>query len=80
VKKRNFEAACRQRFKVSGRDAGDDDGGDGVVLAFGFGGMGGVPDHLRAQMEADGFEVRQVGPDEYEAVRVEAAEVLPQLS
>lgn len=70
MKKRKLDAVCRERLQVPAHDDG------GVVLGFGFGGMGGVPDHLRAQMHADGFEVRQVGPDEYEAVRVGAAEVL----
>lgn len=37
---------------------------------FGFGGLGGVPDELRAKIEADGFGVRQVGPDQWEAFRV----------
>lgn len=77
MKKDKLGAACRQRFGAS-RGTGAESGG-GVVVAFGFGGMGGVPDHLRARMVADGFEVRQVGPDEYEAVKVGAAEAFERL-
>lgn len=39
------------------------------IGAFGFGGMGGVPDAMRAEIEAAGFEIHQVGPDDFEAIR-----------
>lgn len=39
---------------------------EAVETSWGFGGMGGVPEHIRAMLEAQGLEAVEVGEDQYE--------------
>lgn len=65
MKGRKLEEVCRRELtRCGGAGRGE------FEEVIGFGGFGGVPDDLRIKIEADGFRVRQVGPDEFEAFRM----------
>ena len=66
MKRKGMGAASRKRRQLAARPVD----GRGFEEVVGFGGLGGLPDGLRVKIEADGFRVRQVGPDEFEAFRV----------
>jgi len=71
MKKRKFDAACGAEFgRRSGRQTGS------VIVAGGFGGFGGVPPGLLEAIAGDGFDVIEVGPDQFEFVAKESGEAV----
>lgn len=71
MKKRRFDAVCGAEFgRRSGRQTGI------VAVGGGFGGFDGVPPGLLEAIAGDGFDVVEVGPDQFEFVAKESGEVV----